>query len=328
MTANGLVQIGLYLVLLLGLLKPLGWYMARVYQGRSVGLDRLLDPVERSIYRLAGVHPEQEMDWKTYAAAMLLFNGAGLLFLYGLLRLQGRLPLNPQRLGPLAPDLAFNTASSFASNTNWQNYSGETTMSYLSQMLGLTVQNFSSAATGMAILVALIRGLVRHSVRTIGNFWADLTRTILYILLPLSFLLALVLVSQGVVQTVAGSQPVSLLQPTVDAGGHLVREQVLARGPAASQVAIKQLGTNGGGFFGVNSAHPFENPTPLSDFLEMLAILAIPAALCYTFGQMVGDRRQGWAVLAAMVLVFAGLLALCVGAEQKGDPVLATLGVD
>jgi K+-transporting ATPase ATPase A chain len=328
MTANAFAQIGLYLVLLLALVKPLGWYMARVYQGQSIGLDRLLGPVERSIYRLAGVRPEQEMDWKTYAIAMLLFNGAGLLLLYSLLRLQGWLPLNPEGLGPVAPDLAFNTATSFVSNTNWQNYSGETTMSTLSQMLGLTVQNFLSAATGMVILVAMIRGLARHSARTIGNFWVDLTRTILYILLPLSFLLALVLVSQGVVQTLAGSQAVPLLQPTVDASGHVVRQQVLARGPAASQVAIKQLGTNGGGFFGVNSAHPFENPTPLSNLLEMLAILAIPAALCHTFGQMIGDRRQGWAVLAAMVLVFAGLLILCVVAEQSGNPVLTRLGVD
>jgi K+-transporting ATPase ATPase A chain len=328
MTGNSIVQIGLFFALLLGVVKPLGWYMARVYQGKSIGLDRLLGPVERVIYRLAGVHPEHEMDWKTYAAAMLLFNCAGLLLLYGLLRLQGRLPLNPQRLGPVPPDLAFNTATSFVSNTNWQNYSGETTMSALSQMLGLTVQNFLSAATGLAVLVALIRGLVRHSARTIGNFWVDLTRTILYVLLPLSFLLALALVSQGTVQTLAGSQVVPLLQPTVDAGGHVVREQVLARGPAASQVAIKQLGTNGGGFFGVNSAHPFENPTPLSNLLEMVAILAIPAASCTTFGQMVNDRRQGSAVLAAMVLVFAGLLVLCVGAEQGGNPVLATLGVD
>ncbi len=328
MTANGFVQVGLYFVLLLALVKPLGWYMARVYEGESLGLDRVLGPVERLMYRLAGAHPEKEMSWQTYAAAVLVFNAAGLLLLYALQRLQAWLPFNPQGLGPVAPDLAFHTAASFASNTNWQNYAGETTLSYLTQMLGLTVQNFLSAATGMAILAALIRGLARHSARTIGNFWVDLTRTTLYILLPPSFLLALALVSQGTVQTLSASQIVPLLQPAVDAGGNPVREQVLALGPAASQVAIKQLGTNGGGFFGANSAHPFENPTPLSNLLEMLAILAIPAALCYTFGRMVGDTRQGWAVLAAMTLPFLILLALAVGAEQAGNPVLAGLGVD
>jgi len=328
MTGVGLVQIVLYLLLLLALVKPLGWYMARVYQGEPIGLDRVLGPVERAIYRLAGVHPEQEMSWKGYALALLLFSAAGWLLLYLLLRLQGWLPLNPAGQGPVSPGLAFNIASSFTSNTNWQSYGGETTMSSLTQMIGLTVQNFFSAASGMSVLVALIRGLARHSARTIGNFWVDLTRTTLYILLPLSVVLALVLVSQGTVQTLAGSRTVSMLQPTVDAGGNRVTEQVLALGPAASQIAIKQLGTNGGGFFNANSAHPFENPTPLSNLAEMLAILALPAALCYTFGKMVGDTRQGWAVLAAMALVFAGLLALTLGAEQNGNPVLAELGVD
>lgn len=328
MTANGLIQTGLYLVLLLALVKPLGWYMARVYQGEPVGLDRVLGPVERLLYRLAGVRPEQEMDWKRYVVAMLLFSGVGVLLLYALQRLQGWLPLNPARLGSVPPDLAFNTAASFVTNTNWQNYGGETTMSSLVQMLGLTVQNFVSAATGMAILAALIRGLARHSARTIGNFWVDLTRTTLYILLPLSVILALFLVSQGTVQTLSASQTVPLLEATTDADGNAVREQVLALGPAASQIAIKQLGTNGGGFFNANSAHPFENPTPLSNLIEMLAILAIPAALCYTFGKMVGDTRQGWAVLAAMALVFAGLLALTVASEQNGNPLLAGLGVD
>jgi len=328
MTVNGFVQVGLYLVLLLVLVKPLGGYMARVYEGGPSVLSNVLGPVERLLYRLAGVRSEEEMGWKTYAAAMLLFNGAGLLLLYALQRLQAWLPLNPQGLGPVAPDLAFNTASSFASNTNWQNYAGETTLSYLTQMLGLTVQNFLSAATGMAVLAALIRGLVRHSARTIGNFWVDLTRTTLYILLPLSTILALALVSQGTVQTLSASRAVPLLEPALDAGGNPVQEQVLALGPAASQVAIKQLGTNGGGFFGVNSAHPFENPTPLSNLLEMLAILAIPAALCYTFGRMVGDTRQGWAVLAAMTLPFLLSLVVAVGAEQAGNPVLAEMGVD
>lgn len=328
MAIYGWIQIGLFLGLLLVIVKPLGWYMARVYEGRPVGLDRLLGPLERLIYRLAGAHSEQEMDWKTYAVAMLLFSTAGLLLLYGLQRIQGWLPLNPQGLGPARPDLALNAATSFATNTNWQSYAGETTMSYLTQMVGLTVQNFVSAATGMAVLAALIRGLARHTARTIGNFWVDLVRTTLYILLPLSLVLALLLVSQGTVQTLAAAQTVPLLQPTVDASGSTIREQVLALGPAASQVAIKQLGTNGGGFFNANSAHPFENPTPLSNLAEMLAILAIPAALCYTFGKMVGDTRQGWALLAAMTLVFVGLLAVAVGMEQSGSPLLARLGVD
>ncbi len=231
-------------------------------------------------------------------------------------------------MGAISSDLSFNTAVSFATNTNWQSYSGESTLSYLTQMIGLTVQNFLSAATGMAVLVALIRGLTRKTARTIGNFWFDLVRSTLYILLPLSFVLAVLLVSQGVVQTFAPYKTVSLVQPTTDTSGKPVTRQTLALGPAASQVAIKQLGTNGGGFFGVNSAHPFENPTPLSDFLEMLAILLIPAALCHAFGQMVGDIRQGWAILAAMLLIFVPLAILCAHAEQMGNPALASLGVD
>ena len=302
MTANGLLQIGLYFAVLLALAKPLGIWMARVYENRSFGR------IERVIYRLAGIPPEEEMDWKVYALSMLLFSAVGWLFLYGLQRLQGALPWNPQSLGAVTPDSSFNTAVSFVSNTNWQGYGGETTMSYLTQMVGLTVQNFVSAAAGMAMLVALIRGLVRRQATTIGNFWVDLTRTTLYILLPLSLVLALVLVSQGVVQTFSEYRTVPLLESGT--------EQVLALGPAASQIAIKQLGTNGGGFFNVNSAHPFENPTPLSNFLEMLSILLIPAALCYTFGRMVGDTRQGWALLAAMTLVLLPLLLLCYGAEE------------
>jgi K+-transporting ATPase ATPase A chain len=328
MTIYGWIQIVVYLALLLAIAKPLGWYMARVYEGQATGLDRFLEPLERLIYRLAGVRPEQEMGWKTYAAAMLVFSTAGLLLLYGLQRVQGWLPLNPQGLGPVPPDLALNAATSFATNTNWQSYAGETTMSYLTQMLGLTVQNLVSAATGMAVLAASIRGLARHTARTIGNFWVDLTRTTLYILLPLSLVLALVLVSQGAVQTLTTAQVVPLRQPTAGADGNTVWEQVLALGPVASQIAIKQLGTNGGGFFSANAAHPFENPTPLSNLVEMLALLAIPAALCYTFGKMVGDTRQGWTVLAAMTLVFAALLAVAVGAEQNGNPLLARLGVD
>lgn len=328
MTVNGFVQIGVYFTLLLALVKPLGWYMARVYEGQTIGLDRLLGPLERLIYRLAGVRPEQEMDWKRYAVALLTFSGVGLLVLYALQRLQGWLPLNPGHVELAPPDLALNAATSFVSNTNWQSYGGETTISYLVQMLGLTVQNFASAAAGMAVLIALIRGLARHTAGTVGNFWVDLTRTTLYILMPLSVLLALLLVSQGVVQTMSPPYTVPLLQPSANTDGNLTREQSLALGPAASQVAIKQLGTNGGGFFNANAAHPFENPTPLSNLAEMLAILAIPAALCYTFGKMVGDTRQGWTVLAAMMLVFVGLVALAVGAEQSGNPVLAGLGLD
>jgi K+-transporting ATPase ATPase A chain len=250
------------------------------------------------------------------------------LVVYALQRLQGVLPLNPAGLGAVTPDSSWNTATSFATNTNWQGYAGEATLSYLTQMLGLAVQNFVSAATGIAVLVALIRGLVRHSRQTIGSFWVDLTRTTLYILLPLSALLALALVSQGVVQTFRPYQTVSLLQPTTDANGAAVTQQVLPMGPAASQIAIKELGTNGGGFFNVNSAHPFENATPLSNFLEALSILLIPGALCYSFGKMVGDTRQGWALLSAMTLIFVAFLALAVWAEQGGNPAFAALGVD
>jgi K+-transporting ATPase ATPase A chain len=347
MTASGVLQLVLYLVVLLVLAKPLGAYMARVYEGRRIWLDRPLGWLERLIYRLAGVEPREEMGWKTYAATMLVFNLAGLFVVYLLQRLQGVLPLNPQELAAVSPDSSFNTAVSFATNTNWQGYGGETTMSYLTQMLGLTVQNFVSAAAGMATLAAFIRGFARRSTGTIGNFWVDLTRTTLYILLPLSLVLAMALVSQGVVQTfgpyakVAVVQPSTYDEPETDKDGKPVldekgqpktkpstlTEQVLALGPAASQIAIKQLGTNGGGFFNVNSAHPFENATPLSNFLELLAILMIPAALCYTFGVMVGDTRQGWAVLAAMTIIFVGLLVVCVVAEQNGHT-LVKQGVD
>ena len=268
------------------------------------------------------------MDWKMYAFAMLLFSLVGLVTLYGLQRLQAILPLNPQNLGAVAPDLSFNTSVSFNTNTNWQSYGGETTMSYLTQMIGLAVHNFLSAAIGMAVLIALIRGFVRHSAQTIGNAWVDMTRSILYILIPLSLILAVVLVSQGVVQTFSASQKAQLLQPTQDTSGQTVTQQTIAVGPVASQEAIKQLGTNGGGFFNVNSAHPFENPTPLSNFLEMLAILLIPASLCYTFGKMVKDTRQGWALLTAMTFIFVVMLSVAVWAEQSGNPVLTKLGVD
>jgi K+-transporting ATPase ATPase A chain len=328
MNFHSWLQLIFYLGVLIALVKPLGAFMARVYQGEQTFLDPALKPVEKSIYRLCGVHPDEEMNWKVYALAMLLFNGLGLLVVYLFQRIQGSLPLNPQDFGTLSPSSSWNTAVSFATNTNWQGYSGEITMSYLTQMLALTVQNFLSAATGMAILIAMIRGISRHTARTIGNFWVDLTRSILYILLPLAFILALVLVSQGVVQTFSQHKTAVLLQPTTDSSGNAVAMQVIAVGPAASQVAIKQLGTNGGGFFNVNSSHPFENPSPLSNFLEMLSILLIPAALCYTFGKMVRDTRQGWAILVAMTIIFITLLSVTVWAEGTGNPAIAALGVD
>jgi K+-transporting ATPase ATPase A chain len=328
MTAYGILQIGLFLVVLILLVKPLGWYMARVYEGKPCGLDRAIGWLERLLYRLCRIDPTEEMAWTTYAKAMLVFNLLGFLAVYGLQRAQHLLPLNPEHLAAVPPDLAMNTAVSFATNTNWQSYGGETTLSYLTQMLGLTVQNFVSAATGMAVLVALIRGFARRTTQTIGNFWYDLTRSTLYILLPLSIVGALVLVSQGVVQTLRPYEKVALVQPTKDADGKLVSQQTIAVGPAASQVIIKQLGTNGGGFFNVNSAHPLENPTPLSSFVELVAILLIAAALCYTFGEMIGDTRQGWAVLAAMLVIFVPLLLTGYVAEQAGNPRLAALGVD
>ncbi len=328
MTPNGVLQILLYLAVLLVLVKPLGNYMARVYSEERTFLDPVLRPVERWFYRVMSVHPETEMAWHTYATVLVVFSAAGLVLTYAFERLQGLLPLNPAHLGAVPPDLAFNTASSFATNTNWQAYGAEMTMSYLTQMAALAKENFISAAAGMAVLAALVRGLARHTAKTIGNFWVDLTRSVLYILLPLSFVFALVLLSQGVVQTFGDYQAIPLLQPTRDADGKQVTEQVIAVGPAASQIAIKQLGTNGGGFFNVNSAHPFENPTPLSNLLELLAILAIPAALCYTFGVMVGDTRQGWAILAAMTVVFVAVLAVAVVQEQAGNPALTAVGVD
>jgi potassium-transporting ATPase potassium-binding subunit len=322
------IQLIFYILVLIALAKPLGSFMAKVYQGQHTFLDRVLKPVERFIYRLSGVNPEEDMNWKTYAIAALLFNAFGLLAVYALQRFQAILPLNPMGLGPVTPDSSWNTAVSFATNTNWQGYGGEVTLSYLPQMLGLTVQNFVSAATGMAVLIALIRGLVRHNAKGIGNFWVDLTRSTLYILVPLSMVVALVIVSQGVVQTMSPYKTVSLLQPTTDANGNAVTEQVLAVGPAASQIAIKQLGTNGGGFFNVNSAHPFENATPFSNFIEMLSILVISGALCYTFGVMVGDTRQGWAVLAVMTIIMVAFLGLAVWAEQGGNPAFTAMGVD
>lgn len=328
MTTNGLLQIAIYFGLLLACVKPLGWYMARVYAGSATFLGRIIGPVERLLYRLCGIDPSAEMTWRQYSAAVLAFSLVSFLSVYLLQRTQGWLPLNPESLPAVSPDSSFNTAVSFATNTNWQGYSGETTLSYLTQMLALTVQNFVSAAAGMAVLVALIRGFTRHTTDVIGNFWVDLLRGTLYILLPLSLVLALALVSQGVVQTFDAYQEVTLREPIVAAKGQKSTQQKIAVGPAASQIAIKQLGTNGGGFFNVNSSHPLENPTPLSNLLQLLAILLIPAALCYTFGELVGDRRQGWAILAAMLVIFVPLLAMTTLSEQAGNPILARLGAD
>jgi K+-transporting ATPase ATPase A chain len=328
MTTNGILQIVFYLVVLILLVKPLGAFMARVFQRERTFLDPVLGPVERFIYRLANINSNEEMDWKANAVAMLVFNFVGFIIVYVLQRLQQFLPLNPQGMTAVTPDSSFNTAVSFATNTNWQGYGGETTMSYLTQMLGLTVQNFVSAATGMAVLALFIRGIARHSAKTLGNFWVDMTRSTLYILLPLSIVLALVLVSQGVVQTFSSYVSVPLLQQTTDTSGAKITEQVIALGPAASQIAIKQLGTNGGGFFNVNSTHPFENATPLSNFFEMLAILLIAGALCYTYGAMVKDTRQGWAILAAMLLILVPAIFFTYGMEASGNPKFAAAGVN
>jgi potassium-transporting ATPase potassium-binding subunit len=318
MTLNGWLQIALYVGVLVLCVKPLGLYMARVFNGERTFLDPVLRPVERLIYAVSGVDPRQEQHWTTYTAAMLLFSLASFVLLYALQRLQHVLPLNPQGFDPPSPDSAFNTAVSFTSNTNWQSYSGESTMSYLSQMAGLTVQNFLSAAVGIVLAIALIRGFSRRSAQTVGNFWVDMVRTTLWILLPLSFIFALVLVWQGVPQN---------LQKYVDATTVEGASQTIAQGPVASQEAIKMLGTNGGGFFNANSAHPYENPTPLSNFLEMLTIFVIGAALTYTFGHMVGDTRQGWALFGAMMAVFLMGLVVAYWAESAGNPAFDRLGI-
>jgi len=340
--------IGVFLLLLLACVKPLGLYMANVFEGRPNWALRTVAPFERWTWRLCGIDPAREMDWKEYAVGLLLFNTLGALTVYGLQRLQAWLPLNPQHFTNLSPDSAFNTAVSFITNTNWQGYSGESAMSYLTQMAGLAVQNFLSAASGIVVSITLLRGLARHSARTIGNLWVDLTRATLCVLLPLALLLALVLVSQGVIQNFSAYHDVSTLetltwqQPKTDAAGnalkdaagnpvqetHSTRTQTLPMGPIASQESIKELGTNGGGFLNANSAHPYENPSALANLLEMLAILAIPAALTYTFGRMVGDTRQGWAVLAAMAILFVALLLVVEHSEQQGNPLIARLGVD
>ena len=345
---NLFVQVALFLGVLLALAKPMGYYMVRVYEGKLPAFVRWMQPVENFFYRLCGVDSKQEMHWTQYAMGVLWFSLLGVLAVYALQRLQVWLPLNPQGLVAVTPDSSFNTALSFVTNTNWQGYVGETTMSYLTQMLGLSVQNFFSAATGMAVVIALIRGFARHTTETIGNFWVDMTRSTLYILLPIATVIALLLVSQGVVQNFSEYQNVPLMesvnydQPKLDASGNalkdaagnavtekvVVTEQTIAMGPVASQEAIKQLGTNGGGFFNANSAHPFENPTPFSNFLAMLAIFIIPAGLCYTFGSMVGDTRQGGAILASMTILFVGFLAVAEYAEQQGNPAFTALGVN
>jgi K+-transporting ATPase ATPase A chain len=327
MNANAWIQLVLFFCLLQALAKPLGSYMARVYEGKPCGLDGVFGRLERVIYHVAGIDPTEEMTWKRYAATLLAFNAVGFVMVYMLLRTQASLPLNPQGFTDATPDLAFNTAASFASNTNWQSYGGETTLSYLSQMLGLTVQNFLSAATGMAVLVAFVRGLTRRTTNSIGNFWFDMVRSTVYILLPLSIVVAIALMSQGVIQNFKAYDSATPVEAVADAEGETPTQQ-LAMGPAASQIAIKQLGTNGGGFFNVNSAHPFENPTPLSNLIEMISILLIPAALCWTFGDMVGDRRQGWALLAVMSFIFLPLVIGVIWAEQSGVPQYDTLGID
>lgn len=342
MTANDFIQVGLYLLVLLLLLKPMGSYMTRVFADTPNRVTRVGHGFEHLLYRLCGIRSDEEMDWKHYALAMLLFNVLGALAVYLLQRVQQWLPLNPQHFGNVSPDSAMNTAISFITNTNWQGYGGESTMSYLTQMVGLAVQNFMSAATGIAVLVAVVRGFTRRSASTLGNFWVDLTRSTLYVLLPLSLVMALLLASQGVVQNFKPYVDVPVVQtttyanPVTDAAGNPVKDasgnpetkpaqlttETLPMGPAASQVAIKMLGTNGGGFFNANSAHPYENPTPLSNFIEMLAIFLIPGGLCVMFGQTVGDRRQGWAILAAMLVIFIPLALGLVAAEQAGNPAL------
>ncbi|VWD20116.1 ATPase [Burkholderia contaminans] len=347
MNANNLFQVLLFIVVLLAAAVPVARYLSAVMDGSS-RVVRVFGPLERALYRIAGVDAGSEMNWKQYAVATIAFNALGALFLYGLLRLQGYLPGNPQQFGAMTVDGAFNTAVSFVTNTNWQDYTPEQTVSYLTQMLGLTVQNFLSAATGIVVVIALIRGFARHTAQTIGNFWVDLTRVTMYVLVPMSMILAALLMSQGVIQNMKSYQDVPVLQastyaaPKLDAQGNPVKDdkgnpvtvptpltkQTLAMGPVASQEAIKMIGTNGGGFFNANSAHPYENPTPFANFLQIFSILIIPAALCLVFGRMIGDRRQGIAVLAAMTVAFVIAIGVEVSAEQGGNPTLAALHVD
>ena len=319
MTLNGWVQIFLYCAIIVALVKPLGWYMTRVFSGDRTFLSPILRPVERGLYALAGTSEREEQHWLVYASGMLLFNLAGFLVLFLLQRFQAALPLNPAGMVAVPPDLAFNTAASFMTNTNWQNYGGESTMSYLVQMAGLSVQNFLSAATGIAIAVALIRGFARASAKSVGNFWVDMTRCTLYILLPICIVFCVFLVWQGIPQTLG-----SYVEATSLEGG----KQTIALGPVASQVAIKMLGTNGGGFFNANAAHPLENPTALSNLVQMVSIFALGAALTNVFGRMVGDERQGWAVFAAMGILFLAGVTVAYWAEGSGNPLIHALGID
>ncbi|HEY1849537.1 MAG TPA: potassium-transporting ATPase subunit KdpA [Candidatus Binataceae bacterium] len=319
MLANAIIQVGIFCALVTAISVPLGLYMARVFAGEPTLLDPVLKPIERTIYRVCGIHPEAEETWVEYAVSMLLFSMVGMLVLYAIERLQYYLPLNPQQFGAVAPDLAFNTAASFTTNTNWQAYGGESTMSYFTQMAGLAFHNFVSAAAGIAVAIAVIRGFVRRSAQTIGNFWFDMTRATLWVLLPISVIGALVLVWQGVPQNFSAYTHVKTVEGT---------DQVIAQGPVASQEVIKELGTNGGGFFNANSSHPFENPTPLSNLLEMLAIFAIAAGLTHTFGKMAGDRRQGWALFGAMGMLFLVGATCAIKAEQSGNPQFAAMGIN
>jgi potassium-transporting ATPase potassium-binding subunit len=319
MIANAVIQVGIFSILVTLISVPLGLYMARVFAGERTFLDPVLRPVERAIYRVCGVHPDIEQDWIEYAVAMLLFSAVGMLLLYGMERLQYYLPLNPQKFGAVAPDLAFNTAASFTTNTNWQAYGGESTMSYFTQMAGLAFHNFVSAAAGIAVAIAVIRGFVRRSSKTLGNFWVDLTRTTLWVLLPISIVFALVLVWQGVPENFSAYTHAKTLEGS---------EQVIAQGPVASQEIIKELGTNGGGFFNANSSHPYENPTPITNLIEMIAIFIIGAGLTHTFGQMAGDRRQGWALFGAMAILFLIGAGSAIWAEQRGNPQFTAMRID
>ncbi|MGH8014122.1 MAG: potassium-transporting ATPase subunit KdpA [Candidatus Binataceae bacterium] len=316
---NALIQVGVFSALVLITSVPLGLYMARVFAGKPTFADPLLRPLERAIYRICGVHPANEQTWVEYTVSMLLFSMAGMLLLYAMQRLQPYLPLDPQKLGAVAPDLAFNTAASFTTNTNWQAYAGETTMSYLTQMAGLAFHNFVSAAAGIAVAVAVIRGFVRRGAKTIGNFWVDLTRAVLWILLPLCVAGTLVLVWQGVPDN---------FSPYVHAHTVEGAAQIIPQGPVASQEIIKELGTNGGGFFNANSAHPYENPTPLTNLIEMWAIFAIAAGLTHTFGEMAGDRRQGWALFGVMAILFLAGTTVAIWSEQRGNPQFAAMGIN
>ncbi len=321
MTCNGLLQIAIFFLVILALTKPMGSFMAKVFEGKRTFLHPILRPLEASMYKLAGINESTEQRWTQYTAALLAFSIVSVLFVYLIQRLQGVLPLNPQHFGAslVSPDLAFNTAVSFGTNTNWQSYSGESTLSYFVQMIALTVQNFASAAAGIAVAIALIRGFARQQVNSLGNFWVDLTRGVVYILLPISFVAALLFCAHGVIQN---------LHPYTVAKTLEGAKQLIAQGPVASQEAIKMLGTNGGGFFGANSAHPFENPTPLTNFLQMILIFLIPAGLTYTFGAMVGDCRQGWTLFSACAVMFLAGALVCYWAEQKGNPTLAKLGIE